>query len=183
MDWTPPDSSVHGVFQARILEWVAISFSLLFYNKGNHLIWEVLLIISNMPNNLSIFFKYILTTFLSSLLKVLRPHIISSFLSAPENSIPYNLNIPTWFCHMKFKIVQSWLTNMLYYNTWQVWTRKKSFFPSRQLLFVQCCLAWGNHIIMAGRGENWQSTGELGWFCFSCSVTDMRLLNKTDTSL
>ena len=27
MDWSPPDSSVHEIFQARILEWVAISFS------------------------------------------------------------------------------------------------------------------------------------------------------------
>ena len=27
MDCSPPDSSVHGVFQARILEWVVISFS------------------------------------------------------------------------------------------------------------------------------------------------------------
>ena len=27
MDSSPPDSSVHGVFQARTLEWVAISFS------------------------------------------------------------------------------------------------------------------------------------------------------------
>ena len=27
MDYSPPDSSVHGVSQARILEWVAISFS------------------------------------------------------------------------------------------------------------------------------------------------------------
>ena len=27
MDCSPPDSSVHGIFQARILEWVAISFS------------------------------------------------------------------------------------------------------------------------------------------------------------
>ena len=26
MDYSPPDSSVHGVFPARILEWVAISF-------------------------------------------------------------------------------------------------------------------------------------------------------------
>ena len=26
MDYSPPDSSVYGVFQARILEWVAISF-------------------------------------------------------------------------------------------------------------------------------------------------------------
>ena len=28
MDCSPPGSSVHGLFQARILEWVAISFSL-----------------------------------------------------------------------------------------------------------------------------------------------------------
>ena len=27
MDLSPPGSSVHGIFQARILEWVAISFS------------------------------------------------------------------------------------------------------------------------------------------------------------
>jgi len=27
MDCSPPDSSVHGIFQARILEWVTISYS------------------------------------------------------------------------------------------------------------------------------------------------------------
>ena len=27
MDYSPPDSSVHGIFQARILEWVTIPFS------------------------------------------------------------------------------------------------------------------------------------------------------------
>jgi len=27
MDYSPPGSSVHGTFQARILEWVAISYS------------------------------------------------------------------------------------------------------------------------------------------------------------
>ena len=27
MDWSPPGSSVHGILQARILEWVATSFS------------------------------------------------------------------------------------------------------------------------------------------------------------
>ena len=26
MDYSPPGSSVHGIFQARILEWVVISF-------------------------------------------------------------------------------------------------------------------------------------------------------------
>ena len=27
MDWNPPGSSVHGILQARILEWVAMPFS------------------------------------------------------------------------------------------------------------------------------------------------------------
>ena len=27
MDCNPPGSSIHGIFQAKILEWVAISFS------------------------------------------------------------------------------------------------------------------------------------------------------------
>ena len=27
VDWSPPGSSIHGIFQARVLEWVAISFS------------------------------------------------------------------------------------------------------------------------------------------------------------
>ena len=33
MDYTPPDSSVHGILQARTLEWVAISFSERNYRK------------------------------------------------------------------------------------------------------------------------------------------------------
>ena len=32
MDWSPPDSSVHGILQARILEWVA--------SPVNITIWE-----------------------------------------------------------------------------------------------------------------------------------------------
>jgi len=32
MDSSPPGSSVHGILQARILEWVAISFSKREYN-------------------------------------------------------------------------------------------------------------------------------------------------------
>ena len=35
MDCSPPGSSVHGLFQARILEWVAISFS-----RGSSLPWD-----------------------------------------------------------------------------------------------------------------------------------------------
>ena len=29
MDCSPPGSSIHGIFQARVLEWVAIAFSML----------------------------------------------------------------------------------------------------------------------------------------------------------
>ena len=29
MDCSPPGSSVHGIFQARVLEWVAIAFSII----------------------------------------------------------------------------------------------------------------------------------------------------------
>ena len=32
MDCNPPGSSVHGIFQARVLEWVAISFLSLVMN-------------------------------------------------------------------------------------------------------------------------------------------------------
>ena len=35
MDYSPPGSSVHGIFQARILEWVAIS-----YSRGSSWPWD-----------------------------------------------------------------------------------------------------------------------------------------------
>ena len=34
MDYSPPDSSVHGILQARILEWVAMPSSRAFPNPG-----------------------------------------------------------------------------------------------------------------------------------------------------
>ena len=39
VDCSPPGSSVHGILQARILEWVAISFSkdIVFWNYNNRL--------------------------------------------------------------------------------------------------------------------------------------------------
>ena len=41
MDYSLPGSSVHGIFQARVLEWVAISFSRGSYNIELH---QILLI-------------------------------------------------------------------------------------------------------------------------------------------
>ena len=38
MDYSPPGSSVHGIFQARVLEWGAIAFSnaMLLHPKKNN---------------------------------------------------------------------------------------------------------------------------------------------------
>ena len=30
MDYSPPGSSIHGIFQVRVLEWVAIAFSITY---------------------------------------------------------------------------------------------------------------------------------------------------------
>ena len=32
MDCSPPGSSIHGIFQARVLEWIAIAFSTFRHN-------------------------------------------------------------------------------------------------------------------------------------------------------
>ena len=37
MDYSPPGSSVHGISQAKILEWFAISFSGIFLTQGSNL--------------------------------------------------------------------------------------------------------------------------------------------------
>ena len=43
MDCSPPGPSVHGIFQARVLEWGAIAFSdngiLLGHKKNKRLVW------------------------------------------------------------------------------------------------------------------------------------------------
>ena len=38
MGWSPPCSSLHGIFQARILEWIAISYSI----TGVYFLYNVL---------------------------------------------------------------------------------------------------------------------------------------------
>ena len=54
MDCSPPGSSVHGIFQARVLEWVAIAFSHIYttmckidsgkllYSTGSSALWSVI---------------------------------------------------------------------------------------------------------------------------------------------
>ena len=37
---SPPDFTVHGILQARILEWVAISFSRGFSQPRDQILWE-----------------------------------------------------------------------------------------------------------------------------------------------
>ena len=40
MNCSPPGSSVHEIFQARILEWVAISFSMLFLKVQENMAFD-----------------------------------------------------------------------------------------------------------------------------------------------
>ena len=48
MDYSLPGSSVHGILQARILEWVAISFSIeMFRVLGNSLGQTLLEVLMN----------------------------------------------------------------------------------------------------------------------------------------
>ena len=36
MDGSPPGSPIHGIFQARVLEWVAIAFSKIVMDLGSN---------------------------------------------------------------------------------------------------------------------------------------------------
>ena len=41
MDCNPPGFSIHGIFQARILEWIAVSFSIYGgYTQANSTPWR-----------------------------------------------------------------------------------------------------------------------------------------------
>ena len=44
MDYSPPDSSVNGIFQARILEWVAFLLSIFFLVYCNFFGWGRLVV-------------------------------------------------------------------------------------------------------------------------------------------
>ena len=77
MDYSPPGSSIHGIFQARVLEWGAITFSktditVFKYSTFQGLTREVAILNQNVSK---IYFMYI-SEFLN-LFKVLFPNLIS----------------------------------------------------------------------------------------------------------
>ena len=59
MDCSPPGSSVHGIFQARILEWVAISFSResSWHRDPTHFSWIAGMFFTSEPCELIVMFK------------------------------------------------------------------------------------------------------------------------------
>ena len=73
MDCSPPGSLVHGIFQARVLEWGAIAFSsfltnqsyfcALYFGSGGKRTWTLSFVVLHMPrvsSQLSLFSKYLL---------------------------------------------------------------------------------------------------------------------------
>ena len=54
MDYRLPGSFIHGIFQAKVLEWVAIAFSLVVLNSLNFCLSGKLLIsLSNLKESLA----------------------------------------------------------------------------------------------------------------------------------
>ena len=68
MDSSPPGSSVHGILQARVLEWVAISFS-----NQHHSILKKKKIFFFLKTNIIVSFKEFYCVFLSQCLHYLSP--------------------------------------------------------------------------------------------------------------
>ena len=64
LDCSPPGFSVHGIFQARILEWVVISSSRIFPTQGSNscllrlLHWQVDSLTAAPPGKPNVNFKY-----------------------------------------------------------------------------------------------------------------------------
>ena len=75
MDCSLPGSSIHGIFQARVLEWVAIAFS----------------IDPSLSDYNSLFFHYLSLTKMNSILQAYRP--LCSWVNTPFHSYFLNLCI------------------------------------------------------------------------------------------
>ena len=90
MDWSLPGSSIHGIFQARVLEWGAIAFSEAVY-KCHYI----------QLNDDAFEFNYVLTIFclmdlsIHFWLKCIDHFIWFDFLSFPSSSIYTSLFIPS----------------------------------------------------------------------------------------
>ena len=82
MDCSPPGSSVHGVFQARVLEWGAIAFS---YARKSKLEADEVLWGSNWKCAVKVA-KFVLTLVIKSKVKVLF-------------QIKFIMNLWKWTCH------------------------------------------------------------------------------------
>ena len=81
MGCSPPGSSVHGIFQARVLEWVAIAFSIYILLSRNYSL-SVSLTNNLEPPNQSFSFP---TFWLYSLLAVRQPYHVTPLLRTLSN--------------------------------------------------------------------------------------------------
>ena len=50
MDCSPPGSSIHGIFQARVLEWGAIAFSALLFTWGQTMVEVMKIMVTSFKN-------------------------------------------------------------------------------------------------------------------------------------
>ena len=91
MDCSLPGSSVHGIFQARVLEWVAIAFS------GSN--WAIHIYVSiwhfRMFTKQSIFWKFFKLLFYWKMLYIL--HLRFHMLFIRRNELPWHILPRLWY--------------------------------------------------------------------------------------
>ena len=115
MDWSLPGSSVHGIFQARVLEWVAIAFSTSRhdYRKNHHFdIWTFvckamsafLLLCHNFSFKEQVSFNFMAAV------------PVHSDFGAQESKVCHCFNFPPSICHemmgLGAMILVSWMLSL-----------------------------------------------------------------------
>jgi len=97
MDCSPPGSSVHGIFQARVLEWGAIAFSVTFYSFSFYTPFHFLHISSHSKHTHSLF-KHTFTSHTQTCIHFLHTHSHSRYTHFYTGIFTFHTHI-TFYTH------------------------------------------------------------------------------------
>ena len=100
MDCSPPGSSVHGIFQARVLEWGAIAFSDAYMITGKTIALTRQTFVGKVMSLLLSMLSRLVITFLPR-----RKHLLISWLQSPSAVILETPKNKVWHC---FPICLPW---------------------------------------------------------------------------
>ena len=137
MDWSPPDSSVHGIFQARVPEQVAISFSIKVSDLGQ-MTWA-----SELPSHPGYHKTLSRVSVLSSrYLLVIHFKYSSVYMTIPNSLTIFSLlpsltvSVNKFICIFSFWIPH--IQDITQYFSFSVWLTSLSVTVSRSSFFKGC---------------------------------------------